>query len=61
MTVEQLRKALEGKPANMWVMIEATNPVYPLSLLQKAEERVVNFSSDGLKAKDTCLVLTDEF
>lgn len=62
MNVGQLKAILVGKPETMDVMIEKVNDEFNLSLLEKADVRECTFS-DGdttAKAKDDCLVLSDE-
>jgi len=61
MTVKELKALLNKFPDHMDVLIEQTNTEFQFSLLEKAEIRNVTFSDGKLKAKDNCIVLTDEF
>ena len=64
MTIDQLRKAIEGKPGNMDVYINQTMDDFALSYVEKAEVRRIKLSEEPggrTMATEKVLVITDEF
>ncbi|MFA6058947.1 MAG: hypothetical protein WC756_12165 [Taibaiella sp.] len=60
MNVKQLKEALKDKSDDLDVFFEQTNDEFRYSLLEKVTTREITFADGKLKAKETCLVLTDD-
>lgn len=58
--VGQLRQAMHGLPDHMYVHIQQVNAEFDSSLLNSAQVEELTFRDGKLKAKDKCLVLSDE-
>jgi hypothetical protein len=61
MTVKELKEQLNNFPDHMDVFLVQSNSEFAVNLLERVYIKEITFVDGILKAKDDCVVLTDEF